>query len=103
MTEVDNAVMLIILREPRAELRQHRTMRLQLIEATRWRDRRFEEIGTRISGTRAGIEPMLKVELPGRLAHFRTQMDERLAQLSDRLSALEAAGRLRFPAWARTV
>ena len=95
MTDADNALMLAILRELRAELRQHRTMLLQLVDATRRHDRRFEEIETRISDTRAEIELMLKAELLGRLTHFETQMDERLAQLSDRVSALEAARRLR--------
>jgi predicted nucleic acid-binding Zn-ribbon protein len=89
MTEADNALMLAIPRELRAELRQHRTMLLQLVDATRRHDRRFEEIETRISDTRAEIELMLKAELFGRLTHFETQMDGRLAQLSDRLSAVE--------------
>ena len=92
MTDADNALMLAILRELRAELRQHRTMLLQLVDATRRHDRRFEEIETRISDTRAEIELMLKAELLGRLTHFETQMDERLAQLSDRVSALERPG-----------
>jgi len=32
---------------------------------------------------------MLKAESLGRLTHFDTQMDERIAQLEDRLSAAE--------------
>jgi chromosome segregation ATPase len=99
MTEADHALMLAIPRELRAELRQHRTMLLQLVDATRRHDRRFEEIEQRfgqiegrISDMRAEIELMLKAELLGRLTHFETQMDERLAQLSDRVSALERPG-----------
>ena len=92
MTEADNALMLAIPRELRAELRQHRTMLLQLVDATCRHDGRFEESETRISDTRAEIELMLKAELLGRLTHFETQMDERLAQLSDRVSALERPG-----------
>jgi hypothetical protein len=103
MTDADNALMLAIPTELRTELRQHRTILLQLVDAIRRHDRRFEEIETRISDTRAKIELMLKVELLGRLTHFETQMDERLTQLSDRISALEAARRLRFLASARTV
>jgi uncharacterized protein YhaN len=98
MTEADHALMLAIPRELRAELRQHRTMLLQLVDATRRHDRRFEEIEQRfgqiegrISDMRAEIELMLKAELLGRLTHFETQMDERLA-LSDRVSALERPG-----------
>jgi chromosome segregation ATPase len=99
MTEADNALMLAIPGELRAELRQHRTMLLQLVDATRRHDRRFEEIEQRfgqiegrISDTRAEIELMLKAELQGRLTHFETQMDERLAQLSDRVSVVERPG-----------
>ena len=32
---------------------------------------------------------MLKAELLGSLTHFETQMDERIAQLENRVSALE--------------
>jgi hypothetical protein len=32
---------------------------------------------------------MLKAELLGTLAHFETQIDERIARLEDRVSALE--------------
>ena len=72
-------------------------MLLQLVDATRRHDRRFEEIETRISDTRAEIELMLKAELLGRLTHFETQMDERLAQLSDRVSALERPRAVEVP------
>jgi hypothetical protein len=65
MADADNALMLAIPRELRAELRQHRAMLLQLVDATRRHDRRFEEIETRISDTRAEIEPMLKAECWG--------------------------------------
>ena len=88
--------MLAILRELRAEIRelraegqQHRTMLLQLLDATRGHDRRFNEVELRISDVRAELELMLKAELLGRLTHFETQIDERLAQLADRISAVE--------------
>ena len=89
MTEADSSLMLAILRELRAEAQQHRTMLLQLVDATRRHDRRFSELELRISDARAEIELMLKGELLGRLTHFETQIDERLAQLADRVSALE--------------
>ncbi len=43
----------------------------------------------RISDTRAEIELMVEAELLGRLTHFETRMDERIAELEDRLSAVE--------------
>lgn len=96
MTEADSSLMLAILRELRAEAQQQRTMLLQLVDATRRHDRRFDEIDRRfgevelrISDVRAELELMLKAELVGRLTHFETQIDERLAQLADRISAVE--------------
>jgi hypothetical protein len=89
MAEADSALMLAILRELRAEAQQHRTMLLQLLDATRRHDRRFSEVELRISDIRAELELMLKAELLGRLTHFETQIDERLAQLADRISAVE--------------
>ena len=97
MTEADFSLTVSILKEIRAELREHRTMLLQLVDASRRHDRRFEEVERRIeeverriADTRGEIELMLKGELLGRLAHFETQIDEKLAQLSDRLEALES-------------
>ena len=103
MAEADNSLMLTILKELRADMRQQRTLLLQLTEAAHRHDRRFDDverrfgeverrfgdIERRISDTRAEIELMLKAELLGRLTHFETQIDERIAQLEDRLSALE--------------
>jgi hypothetical protein len=82
MAEADDSLMLAILRELRAEMRQQRTLLLQLTEAVHRLERR-------ISDTRAEIELMLKAELLGSLTHFETQMDERIARLEDRVSALE--------------
>ena len=90
MTEADFSLTVSILKEIRAELREHRTMLLQLVDASRRHDRRFEEVERRIADTRGEIELMLKGELLGRLAHFETQIDEKLAQLSDRVEALES-------------
>ncbi len=96
MTEADSALMLAILRELRAEAQQHRAMLPQLVDASHRHDRRFDEIDRkfgevelRISDVRAELELMLKAELLGRLTHFETPIDERLAQLGDRLFALE--------------
>ena len=96
MAEADDSLMLTILKELRADMRQQRTLLLQLTEAAHRHDRRFDEVERRfgeverrISDTRAEIELMLKAELLGQLTHFETRMDERIAQLEDRLSALE--------------
>ncbi len=96
MAEADDSLMLAILKELRADMRQQRTLLLQLSEASRRHDRRFDDIERRfgdverrISDTRAELELMLKAELLGSLTHFETQMDERIARLEDRVSALE--------------
>ena len=89
MAEADDSRMLAILKELRAEMRQHRTLLLQLSEAVHRFERRFGDIERRVSDTRDEIELMLKAELLGSLTHFETRMDERIAQLEDRVSALE--------------
>jgi predicted nucleic acid-binding Zn-ribbon protein len=84
-------------------MRRQRTALLQVAEAVHRHDRRFDDmerrfnevkrrfgdVERRISDTRTGIELMLKSELAGRLTHCETQMDERIAQLEDRLAAIE--------------
>jgi hypothetical protein len=52
---------------------------------------RFNDLERRMSDLTAELKLMLKSELMGRLTHFETQMDEKLAQLSDRLHAIETA------------
>ena len=96
MAEADDSLMLAILKELRADMRQQRALLLQLSEASRRHDRRFDDmkrrfgdVERRISDTRAELELMLKAELLGSLTHFETQMDERIAQLENRVSALE--------------
>ncbi len=98
MTDADFGLTLTILKEIRADLGEHRRLLLQLVEASRRHDRRFEDIERRfadverrIADTRNELELMLKGELLGRLTHFETQIDEKLARLSDRAEALETA------------
>lgn len=74
------------LREQRSELREHRGMLLNLAEAIRRAERRINELP-------AEVELMLRSEMLGRLTHFETQLDERLAQLADRIHAPETSGR----------
>ncbi len=47
------------------------------------------EISRRISESGDEIELTVKAERTGLLTHFETQIDERIAQLGDRISALE--------------
>jgi hypothetical protein len=54
-------------------------------------ERRFSGLELRMSDLTGELELMLKSELMGRLTHFETQIDEKLAQLSDRLHAIETA------------
>jgi TolA-binding protein len=96
MAEANNSPMLAILKEIRTDTNQHRTMLLQVVDLLRRHDRRFDEmerrfgdVERRISDTRAEIELMLQAELLGRLTHFETRMDEQIAELEDRLSAVE--------------
>jgi predicted nucleic acid-binding Zn-ribbon protein len=91
MSEADFSLTVSIVKEIRAELREHRTMLLQLIDASRRHDRRLEEVERRIADTRDELELVLKGELLGRLGHFETRIDEKLAQLADRVQALEGA------------
>ena len=62
MVEPDHALTAAVLREMRADMRRRLTPPRQLADAT---------------------------ELMGRLTHFESRMDERLAQGDDRIRALE--------------
>ncbi len=48
MTEADDSLMLAILKEPQTDMRQRRTMLLQVVELLRRHDRRFDEIERRL-------------------------------------------------------
>jgi len=112
MADPDDSLMLSILKEVRADLkethgdlRKHQDLLLSFIEATRRRfdavdrrfdaidrrfetvDRRFDAIEHRISDTTGEFELMLKGEMLGRMTQFETQLDRKLAELSDRIGA----------------
>jgi hypothetical protein len=91
MPHPDDALMLSILKEIRVELRDHRTLLLQLADGSRRHDRRFNDMERRLGDLSAELELMVKSELMGHLSHFETQIDEKLAQLQDRLQAIETA------------
>ena len=107
MVEADYSLPVAVLGEIQTDLRQQLPLLLQLTDAVRRHDRRFDvmdrrfdevdrrfnEMSLRLSETRDEIELMVKSELMGRLTHFETQGNERLAQLDDRLKATETAPR----------
>jgi len=68
----DDSLMPSILKEIRAEMRDHRTLLLQLVDASRRHDRRFNDLEHRLSDLGGELELMLKGELMGRLTHFET-------------------------------
>ena len=105
MANPDDSLMLSILKEIRADQRTQGSLLLHLAESVRRHDRRFNDVERRFNdmdrrfgdlenrlGDLSGEwELILKSELMGRLTHFETQVDEKIARLSDRLDALENA------------
>ena len=81
----DVALPLSILKEIRADVREHRSLLLQLVDANQRANTRFDAIERRMGELRADLELMLKGELLGRLAHFETQIENRLGELEARL------------------
>jgi hypothetical protein len=90
MPAADDALLLSISREMRAEMRDHRTMLLQLVDASRRHERRFDELERRFGDLRGELELMLKGEMMGRISHFGAEIDEKLERLVDRLQTVEA-------------
>ena len=65
MVDADSSLLLTLLREMRAEMRDLRTATLGNIDGTRRLERRMSEL-------RDELELMLKAEAIGRAAHFET-------------------------------
>lgn len=80
---------LSLLREIRTELRDHRSLLINLIDFTRRLDRRIDHFDRRLSEVKDDVELMIRSELMGSQAHRDTLLNERLEQLADRLTALE--------------
>lgn len=95
---VDNTLLLEILKEIRAELRSHHTLLLQSVDHGRRLekhvdgrllaiDRRVSGLDERIVGLKDDLELMLKSELMGSLSHFETRIENllhtRLAEKAD--------------------
>ena len=98
MTEADSSLVLGILGEIRAEVRDIRALRLANTEAIRRLDRRFDSVDRRFNEAeqrfkdlRDDLELMLKMETIGRAAHFETVYEERLRKLRDRIEEIGGA------------
>jgi len=91
MPDPDDSLMLSILKEIRAEQRNHGTLLLQLAQGLRRHDRRFNELEHRIGDLTGELELISKSELMGRLTHFETKIDEKLATLQHRFHVAEGA------------
>lgn len=81
----DDFLLLTVLKEIRADLREHRTLLLQLVDANQRSNARFDTLERRMGDLRPDLELMLKGELLGRLTHFETQIENRLDELEARL------------------
>lgn len=80
----DESLLLSILKEIRADIREHRTLLLQLVDANQRSNARFDIIERRMGDLRPDLELMLKGELLGRRTHFETQIENRLDELEAR-------------------
>jgi len=97
MTDADNTLMFSILKEIRADLGQQQSLLVQFVDVTKKRfeaidrrfdaiDRRFDAMDHRLNDLTGELEPMLKSETMGRLAHFESKVDRKIAELEERLS-----------------
>jgi hypothetical protein len=79
----DNALMLEILKEIRKEVRDVRTLALQLVDRGDRLERHMVEIERRLADAKEDMALMVKAELMGALGNFETRImvmiEERLA------------------------
>ena len=77
-----------LLRDIRREQGEQRSLLLSLVEYARKLEQRLDQVerrlDDRIASVRDDLELMLKAELLGKLTHFETRIDERLAELEFR-------------------
>ena len=90
MADADQSLTLAVLKEIRVEMndmrdsnRKLQDLLLQSIDSNR---RHFDAIQQQIKISAADLELMLKGELMGRLTHFETKIDHRIAELEERWS-----------------
>lgn len=85
---VDNTLLVSLLCDIRREQGEQRSLLLNLVEYARKLDQRLDQVerrlDDRIISLRDDLELMLKAELVGKLTHFETRIDERLAELESR-------------------
>jgi LytS/YehU family sensor histidine kinase len=77
---VDNTLLLSVLKEIRSEQNKHRELLLQTVDYMRKMGQRLDG---RIVAIRDDLELMLKSELMGRLAHFETKIENLLSERTD--------------------
>ena len=82
-----------LLREIRAEMRDQRSLLLSLTSFTQRLDRRMDQLDHRLANLKDDLELMIKAELMGAMSHRDIQLDERLAQIEERMGALETGGK----------
>ena len=80
MSEGATDLVLTHLRALRSDVGDLRTVVLANVERTRRVERRLEEV-------RDDLELMVKAEMMGRLGHFETMIEARLAEMADRFEA----------------
>jgi len=84
---VDNTLILGVLKELRADMREQRILLLQTGEHTRrlqqLMETQFLAMNQRISGLKDDLELMLKSELMGRLGNFETRIENLIERRLD--------------------
>jgi hypothetical protein len=74
------------LEESAAIRRDYREMRALVLGMLDQNRRRFDDVERRIKDLRDDLELMIKAELMGRLGHFETQIEARIAALAEQKS-----------------
>lgn len=85
---VDDGLMLSILREIRREQADLRVLLLGLVDFTRKLDQRMDarmtSLESRMVSVRDDLELLLRSELLGKLTNFETRIEQRIAELESR-------------------
>ena len=95
MADADHQLTLAILKDIRADAKKLQDLLLSSIESNRRHfaaieprfdivEKRLDSMEHQIKDSAADMETMLKGELLGRLTHFESRIDQRLAELEER-------------------